>query len=112
MISARHLDSLSRLGRVAIGLGLAAGLMSVALRAQADPYAINPFHVTQRTAPADPARRWAGFPNRVGTYLPTDQYHWWRFDIRNRAEVQDAFWNVQAPGDVVKPDWNGSAPIM
>ena len=90
-------------GGIAAALGVRA--------ADADPYAINPFRVQYRRAPTDPALRWAGFQSRVGTYLPTDQYHWWRFNVGNRAEVQDAFWQVQAVADTVKGDWNGSWPI-
>ena len=79
--------------------------------AATDPrYAINPFHVTQRTAPSDPAVRWAGYKSRVGTYLPTDQYHWWRFDVTNRAEVQDAFWNVTSAADTRALCWTGAFP--
>lgn len=87
------------------------GLARQTISAPVDPYALNPFQVQYRSAPADPAKRWAGFQSRVGTYLPTDQYHWWRFDITNRAEVQDAFWNVEAVADTVKGDWNGSWPL-
>lgn len=87
----------------------AAGGAKCALAAE-DPYAIHPFPVPYRTAPSDPVQRWAGFQSRVGTYLPTDAYHWWRFDIQNRAEVQDAFWNIEAVADLEMPDWTGSFP--
>jgi hypothetical protein len=90
---------------------LALSLGRSPLHAADDPYAINPFRVAYRTAPADPALRWAGFQSRVGTYLPTDQYHWWRFDVTDRAEVQDAFWNVESVADVTLPDWTGSRPV-
>ncbi len=91
--------------------GIIPGLVTPLAAADADPYAIKPFQVAYRTAPTDPTVRWAGFPSRVGTYLPTDQYHWWRIDITNRAEVQDAFWNVEGVANLVNGDWNGSYPI-
>jgi hypothetical protein len=73
-----------------------------------DPYADNPFPVAYRTAPIDPVQRWAGYQSRVGTYLPTDPYHFWRFDITNRAEVQDVYWREEMVGATVPKDWNGS----
>lgn len=96
---------------VLAGAVLMAGASGKAETETEDRYAIRPFQVEHRTAPIDPKIRWAGFRSRIGTYLPTDPYHYWRFDIRNRAEVQDAFWNVQAAGNLTRADWTGSWPI-
>ena len=73
-----------------------------------DPFADNPFPVPYKQAPTDPALRWAGFQSRVGTYLPTDPYHWWRFDPTNRAEIQDAYWREEMVAATVPLGWNGS----
>jgi hypothetical protein len=74
----------------------------------ADPYADNPFPVPYRTAPSDSTLRWAGFQSRVGTYLPTDPYHFWRFDPSNRAETQDVYWREEMMAETVPLGWNGS----
>ena len=89
---------------------LAAGLgLGLTLPAQpADPFADNPFPVPYQQAPGDPALRWAGFQSRVGTYLPTDPYHFWRFDVTNRAEMQDAYWREEMVAATVPLGWSGS----
>jgi len=81
---------------LAAGLGVALTLSAWA----ADPFADNPFPVPYKQTPADPATRWAGFQSRVGTFLPTDPYHFWRFDPTNRAEVQDAPLGSETGSDV------------
>jgi hypothetical protein len=73
-----------------------------------DPFADNPFPVPYKQAPTDPALRWAGFQSRVGTFLPSDSYHWWRFDPTNRAEMQDAYWREEMVINTVPLGWNGS----
>jgi len=89
---------------LAVGLGLGLTLPARA----ADPFADNPFPVPYKQAPTDPALRWAGFQSRVGTYLPTDPYHWWRFDPTNRAEMQDVYWREEMVAETVPLGWNGS----
>jgi len=89
---------------LAAGLGI---ILTLPARA-ADPYADNPFAVPYRQAPTDPALRWAGFQSRVGTYLPTNPYHFWRFDVSNRAEMQDVYWSDSMVAATVPKNWNGS----
>jgi hypothetical protein len=49
----------------------------LAPRAQpADPFADNSFPVPYQQAPVDPALHGARFQSCVGTYLPTDPYHY------------------------------------
>jgi hypothetical protein len=91
---------------LAAGLGLVLTLQAQAQTA--DPFADNPFPVPYMQAPTDPALRWAGFQSRVGTFLPTDPYHFWRFDPTNRAEVQDAYWREEMVAATVPLGWNGS----
>jgi hypothetical protein len=89
---------------LAAGLGI---ILTLPARAT-DPYADNPFPVPYKQAPADPALRWAGFQSRVGSYLPTDPYHFWRFDVTNRAEMQDVYWREEMVAETVPLGWNGS----
>jgi len=89
---------------LAAGLGI---ILTLPARA-ADPYADNPFPVPYRQAPADPELRWAGFQSRVGTYLPTDPYHFSRVDVTNRAEMLDVYWSDSMVGATVPKNWNGS----
>jgi hypothetical protein len=89
---------------LAAGLGI---ILTLPARA-ADPFADNPFPVPYKQAPADPALRWAGFQSRVGTFLPTDPYHWWRFDVTNRAEMQDVYWREEMVAGTVALGWSGS----
>jgi hypothetical protein len=94
---------------VIVALWVVACLRAVGQGAPAvDPFADNPFPVPYKQPPADPALRWAGFQSRVGTYLPTDPYHFWRFDVSNRAEMQDVYWREEMMAETVPLGWNGS----
>ncbi len=99
-----HARSLLCSTLLAVGLGV---VMTRPARA-VDPFADNPFPVPYKQAPTDPALRWAEFQSRVGTFLPTDPYHWWRFDPTNRAEMQDAYWREEMVIATVPLGWNGS----
>lgn len=43
------------------------------------------------------AGRWDGFEPRVGTLKFDDRPEWWTFAPGNRAEAQDAYWQVYVP---------------
>lgn len=58
--------------------------------------------------PQDNATRYEGFSPRLGTWLPTDNYRWWNFDPSNRAEAQDAYFNIVKKADEVPLTWSGS----
>ncbi|OIR04362.1 hypothetical protein GALL_135620 [mine drainage metagenome] len=50
--------------------------------------------------PADPAVRYANFKPRVGTVLPTDDPKTWNWDRADRAQMQDAYYQL------LEPSWN------
>ena len=49
-----------------------------------------------------------GFTNRLGTVQLTDNPQWWYFDVTNRADAQDAYWNVYQAALQVPMGWTGS----
>ena len=60
------------------------------------------------TVPTDKTTRYAGFSSRIGTVLATDQPQWWNYDTENRAEAQDAYWQVYTPANATPFSWTGN----
>lgn len=50
--------------------------------------------------PSDPAQRYANFRPRVGTVLVTDDPRTWNWDRADRAQMQDAYYQL------LEPSWN------
>lgn len=55
--------------------------------------------------PTDPAVRYANFQPRIGTVLPSDDPRTWNWDVNDRAQMQDAYYQLLAPSWNQLPVW-------
>ncbi len=55
--------------------------------------------------PTDPSVRYANFAPRIGTVLPTDDPKTWNWDRNDRAQMQDAYYQLLAPSWDEIPVW-------
>jgi hypothetical protein len=62
--------------------------------------------------PADPAVRYTGFKSRVGTFTLADKPEFWNFDLNNRTEAQDAYWNIYVENGKVPFAWTGNTATL
>lgn len=72
------------------------------------PYSVDAALMAKGVVPDSLAVRYAGFPSRLGTWLPSDDYFWWNWDNSKRAEAQDAYLNIAVEANKNKPTWTGN----